>query len=375
MNHNQTGVNTMTTKKKLGQFYTTNYEYILQDLFIPDNVVRIIEPFAGNGDLLKFIENHQNRRLDRRPYEIECYDIDPKKESIVKRDTLLDPPHFSGAFVITNPPYLARNKSKEKQLFDQYNTNDLYKCFLQILIDTEGCLGGIVIVPLNFFCSIRKNDVELRKHFLEKYTIRMINLFEEQVFEDTKYTTCSFQFETALKTDIPPDFPSEIHCRIYPSKKDLYFRLNSENQYTIGGEIYALPQTDRYRIERATKNTKQKENITNILVKCIDDNIRSQIGLSIVDTAADRYIDETPDLSARSYATLVIDPPIDLEKQKKIVERFNVFFQEKREQYHSLFLTNYRESNTICRKRISFQLVFEIVNYLLLEVDEEGGGA
>jgi hypothetical protein len=370
----------MSTKKKFGQFYTTNYQYILQDLFIPDYVDKIIEPFAGNGDLLKFIGPTENR------YEIECYDIDPKKDLIVKRDTLLDPPDFSGSFVITNPPYLARNKSKEKQIFDQYNTNDLYKCFIQILIDSPHCKGGILIVPLNFLCSIRKNDVDLRKHFLEKYDIFAIHLFEEQVFEDTKYTTCSFQFESRSgiresssarnkffqgKT-LGETTTDMIHCRIYPSKKDLYIQLNSENQYTIGGEIYTLPQTDHYRIERATKNTKKKENITNILVKCIDDNIRSQIGLRIV-SDTDRYIDETPDLSARSYATLVIEPMIDLEKQKKIVQRFGEFFQQKREQYHSLFLTNYRESNTICRKRISFQLVFEIVNYLLSLEDDEGG--
>ena len=44
------------TKQKLGQFYTTNQDYILQDMYIPDDVKIIIEPFAGNGDLLKFIK-------------------------------------------------------------------------------------------------------------------------------------------------------------------------------------------------------------------------------------------------------------------------------------------------------------------------------
>ena len=28
----------MTTKQKLGQFYTTNYDYILQNLYIPENI-------------------------------------------------------------------------------------------------------------------------------------------------------------------------------------------------------------------------------------------------------------------------------------------------------------------------------------------------
>ena len=34
------------SKKALGQFYTTNNEYILQNITIPDDIVDIIEPFA-----------------------------------------------------------------------------------------------------------------------------------------------------------------------------------------------------------------------------------------------------------------------------------------------------------------------------------------
>jgi hypothetical protein len=48
-----------------------------------------------------------------------------------------------------------------------------------------------------------------------------------------------------------------------------------------------------------------------------------------------------------------------------LVKDFNEFLNNQRDKYHSLFLTNYRESNTIARKRISFTLVFEIVNYLV----------
>ena len=45
------------TKKKqvLGQFYTTNQEYILQDIKIPSQIKNIIEPFTGDGDLLNSI--------------------------------------------------------------------------------------------------------------------------------------------------------------------------------------------------------------------------------------------------------------------------------------------------------------------------------
>jgi hypothetical protein len=342
-------------KRLLGQFYTTNYAYILQNMRIPEGIRSIIEPFAGNGDLLNFIEKEN--------YNIECYDIEPKKDFIVKRDTLLYPPNFDDAFVITNPPYLARNKSSDKSIFDKYNTNDLYKCFLQILIGSR-CVGGILILPLNFLCSIRKGDIEIRERFVKKYDITVCNIFEEQVFKDTSYSICSFQFR-AKQTGGGESNVSE--CHIYPVNKIIHFTLCSENNYTIGGEIYNLRKNTKYKIDRATKLTKNTEDFTNILVKCIDDNIHSKIGMSVVDDLTkEKYIDRTPNLTARSYAILVIEPKITIEEQSELVDKFNTYMTTYRDKYNSLFLTNYRESNTIARKRISFGLVYDICGELLL---------
>ena len=163
----------MSKSNELGQFFTKNYNYILQSLNIPENVENIIEPFCGEGDLLNFIQNK-----DKDKYKIECYDIDPKKGFVEKRDTLLNPPQYNNKFILTNPPYLARNKCKNKEIFDKYNVNDLYKCFIMNLINDK-CLGGIIIIPLNFWSSIRKADIELRKNFLQIYNIIHINIFEE----------------------------------------------------------------------------------------------------------------------------------------------------------------------------------------------------
>jgi hypothetical protein len=335
-------------KKKLGQFFTTNYDYILQDMFIPEDIKSIIEPFTGNGDLLNFISKED--------YKLECYDIDPKKDFIKKKDTIKNPPKYKDKFILTNPPYLARNKTKDKELFDKYDVNDLYKCFIKELI-TNKALGGIVIVPLNFWSSIRKSDIQLRKEFLSIYKVLQLNIFEERVFEDTSYTVSSFQFE--LKEN---DNEQEINILIYPSKIKIKCILNELNNYIIGGEIYNL-ENKKYKITRLTSKNKDKQN-TNILVKCIDDNEKNKINISLV-SDSDIYIDETPKQSARTYATLVIEPKIDIKKQKILIEKFNEFLNEKRSSYNSLFLTNYRESKDISRKRISFELVYDIVGYLL----------
>jgi hypothetical protein len=337
-------------KQKLGQFYTTNYKHILQNMHIPNDICKIIEPFAGNGDLLNFIE---------KDIEVIQYDIDPKNKETIKQDTLLFPPNLDNSFVLTNPPYLARNKSTDKVLFDKYLVNDLYKCFIQILINSN-CLGGILIIPLNFFCSIRIADIILRKNFIEKFSIMTINIFEEKVFNDTTIVVCCFQF--TRNTD-----KVKTNCFIYPSLKKIEFELNSENNYTIGGEMYMLPQNENYKINRATRLISDQTTFTNILLKCIDNNSGNKIQLQIIgDDVKEKYIDKTTDLSNRSYAILVIEPTISVELQEKLVKKFNKFFNEKREKYNSLFISNYRESsNSFARKRISFKLAYEIVNFLL----------
>lgn len=346
------------SKQTLGQFYTTNQEYILQGFKIPESIQNIIEPFAGNGDLLPFIKN------SNREFNIECYDIDPKKEFIIKRDTLKNPPNYNNKYLITNPPYLARNKSKDKTLFDQYNVNDLYKCIIKEIL-TNTCLGGILIIPLNFWSSIRKNDIELRKAFLEKYDIVLLNIFEQQVFDDTSYTVCSFQFE--MKTSDT----NNLNIMIYPSKTNIQTELNDNNNYIIGGSLYNLKLNNTYKITRLTSKNSNKTH-TNILVKCIDDNINNKIGLSFVDTP---YIDNTPNQTARTYATLIIEPHIDVEKQKGLINKFNNYLNTHREKFHSLFLTNYRESKqtddgeNFARKRISFELVYSITQYILENFD------
>jgi hypothetical protein len=348
----------MSTKSTLGQFYTTNYEYILKDMVIPHHINKIVEPFAGNGDLIQFIKSQGD-------YEIECYDIDPKQDYITWRDTLNDPPLYSDLFVITNPPFLARNKSSCKEIYDRYNCNDLYKCFLTCLIE-QGCMGGIVILPVNFFSSIRKMDVDLRRRFLERFRILRVNLFEEQVFDDTSCTVCSMQFERRNKTE---DIGSDVcNMVVYPSCTNISMVLNENNNYSIGGELYNIPGSQFYKVERATHKTKNMENVTNINLKCIDDSPERRIELYIVPDGK-RCIDLTVNCTARGYATLVITPKISKEHEYELVHRFNAYLNTKREKYNSMFLTNYRESKTISRKRISFELAFKICEMILDEIE------
>ena len=105
------------------QFYTTNYKYILKGLpQIPIDEI-VLEPFVGYGHLLNLIQNKK----------VECYDIDDCGFNNVinmgfnpkKRDTLKDIPIYKNKYILTNPPFLARNKSNNKLYYNLHSQDDL----------------------------------------------------------------------------------------------------------------------------------------------------------------------------------------------------------------------------------------------------------
>jgi len=59
-------------------------------MIIPDGIIDIIEPFAGNCDLINFIEKDKNKN-----YNIEYYDIEPKNNHIIQKDTIKEPPNYN----------------------------------------------------------------------------------------------------------------------------------------------------------------------------------------------------------------------------------------------------------------------------------------
>jgi hypothetical protein len=348
---------TSMVKKQFGQFYTSNYQYILQDMTIPSNVSRIVEPFVGTGELLQFIEADRAQTI-----VLETYDIEPKCEGAVIRDTLYNPPCYDNAFVLTNPPFFARNKNANKGLYEKYMCNDLYKCFLKTLMDSE-CIGGIIILPLNFLCSIRTADVALRRHFLEKFDIDVLNIFEERVFDDTRYAVCSIQFSPSTTTEKP------IRATVYPSNIHVDLEMTAATNYTIGGELYALPMAPHIKVERATWRTNMDiMHVTNILLKCIDDSPRRLLGFSVANNE-DLVIDTTEALTTRSYATMVFNRPLTQGEQETLVARANTIIQEHRDRTNSLCLSQYRENTSIARKRISFDLAFRLCNHLLSNME------
>lgn len=332
------------SKKERGQFYTTNHAYIMDGFDKPTS--KVIEPFAGKGDLLDWLE-HSNW---------EAYDIDPKRDDITKRDTLLDPPCYKDSYVITNPPYLARNKCSSKTVYDKYEMNDLYKCFMMSLVG--GCLGGILIIPAGFFLSPRDIDVKCRDVFMSRYRITKVKYFEETVFPDTPTTVVAFSF---VKSDTPLNSQNVIWEQ-RPSGKCKTFEMNRENKWIIGGDIYNLETNTGIKISRFVKD-RGHTNITNLTLCALDSGTaHGRIHLKYEKDYVYQGID-----TSRTFATLCIKGlELTEDEQIEIAKRFNAFLESRRERYWSLFLPQYRESKEYARKRIPFDLAYNIVSNLLL---------
>ncbi len=348
-------INTMS-KKQLGQFYTTNSDYILSGLDLPiTKESDIIEPFSGNGDLIRWIKNKYKYS------SIVSFDIDPKFPETIQQDTLLNPPNYNDSWVITNPPYLARNKCKNKEIFDLYETNDLYKCFLNSI---RNCNGGIIIIPAGFFFSPRTLDLKCRQDFMERFKITKVNYFEETVFNDTNTTVVAFSFIKSTCTLQSQDTLWEH----FPSRELKMFNMNKENNWIIGGDIYNLiiPNND-INIRRHVHGSSLKENeqLTFMTLVALDSGTsHGRICLSY----KENYVYPAKDCS-RTFATLKISGIVlSSQDQKRLCQEFNSFIEQKRKETWSLFLPQYRESKEYARKRIPFRLAYQILLYIIHQV-------
>src|SRR3990167_8178100 len=180
-------------KKQLGKFFTTNWSYILGglDKYIKNKAV--YDPFAGNQDLINWaIQNGCKRVIG---FDCDKKYVDNKKGFL--NDSINNPKEYK--FDCSNPPYLNKNKANKKikeQFFPGKLSvfEDLYQVSIFSLLN---CEEGIIVIPLNFLCA--ENSKKIRDLFFNKFEIIKLNIFSEQVFEDTTYNVISFYFRKNMR--------------------------------------------------------------------------------------------------------------------------------------------------------------------------------
>ena len=173
----------MSKKRQLGQYFTSNFDLILsklefdsffsKDVFFTYNAstVNIIDPFAGDGSLLRSVVNTvKNKFSDSENLRINAVGCDIDKslceqygwthiDSIASTDTEIETTaNVNQHFVcVTNPPYLGKSSAKRLGIkdaskyfkqFDDLYLEALYKCY-------NYYNAGLMIVPESFISYLQ----------------------------------------------------------------------------------------------------------------------------------------------------------------------------------------------------------------------------
>jgi len=365
-------------KKNLGQFFTTNSDYILQgfESFVKNK--EVFDPFAGNQDLIRWAEKNKCKNIIG--FDCDKKYIDNKK--IFLNDSINNPKKYK--FICTNPPYLHKNKAnkniKEKYFSGNFSIfEDLYQVSLASILDSE---EGIIIIPLNFLCA--ENSKKVRDLFFSKFEIVNLNIFSEQVFDDTTYNVIAFYFRKRKEESNL----NEIKATIFPQKKNLTFTIQKEHNWQFGGDfinriktakndlgVFRLTEdylkSGEYEIELSLQDIKDKKlfKISKELKNKLENNI---LFLRAIDSKNGKKI-QLEDIrnydikglvgknTSRNMAHLIFKTDISIQKQEELMKKFNQELNKNRDQYSSFFLTNFRDNN---RKRMSFDLAYKLLNYI-----------
>jgi len=372
-------------KKQNGQFFTKNSDYILSGFNYYIKNKKIIDPFAGNGDLIKWAKKYGAK-------EVIGFDIDSKcinNKNIFLNDSIKKSREYN--FILTNPPYLHKNKAN-KIIKDEYfnGRNNIFEDLYQVSINSIlNCDEGIIIVPLNFLCA--ENSHRIRSLFFEKFEIIKLNIFSEQVFEDTTYNVISFYFrkkKNTFQTNIIPAI-------IFPEKREIAISLEKRFNWQFGGEfVNRIKKTKNYlRISRLTEDylksgeykvelafqnikdkilrpisaeTKQILDKNILLLRAIDSKNGKKIQLEdIRDYGVSALVGKN---TSRNMAHLIFRKEIPIRDQIELMNKFNEELKQERDKYLSFFLTNFRDNN---RKRISFDLTYKFLNYIYSKQNEK----
>lgn len=368
----------MNAKKQLGQFFTTNSSYILHGF---ENYVKgkiVSDPFAGVQELMKWAEENGCKKAVG--FDCDSKYVDNKR--VLFNDSINNPKKYE--FVCTNPPYLHKNKADKKIKDDFFSSiNSVFEDLYQISINSfSNCEEGIVVIPLNFLCA--ENSNKIREIFFSKFEIVKLNIFSEQVFEDTTYNVISFYF----KKKTTEKNKNKIQATIFPEGKKISFEIEKRFNWQFGGEFINRTKTAKndlgvfrltedflesgeYEVELALQNIKDKKmfKISKNIKKLLENNI---IYLRAIDSKNGKKI-QLEDIrkyginglvgknTSRNSAHIIFKKQIPIKEQEDLIRKFNKELNKNRERYLSFFLTNFRDNN---RKRISFDFAYKLLNYI-----------
>ena len=309
---------TQDDKQRQGQYFTTNATELLKDL---EDTVRnaiVCEPFAGGGDLVEWCYSNGAQG-------VKAYDIQPQNETIIVNDSIRTPWYEGCDVVVTNPPYLSRNKNQDKRPYEQWGQSDLYKCHLASIVASD-IKEGIVILPSNF---ISESNSKIRDLFFSRFKLDFVRYYRYPVFDDATTGICVIKFsrwipEAHMTVVIDTHYPDKVVSKDY--------QLRKEYGWLPGLEFFEYIYADTQPLE--VKILREGEG-TNILISLLT-NGKYPLGAHYNDG-------ETFYASEKTFTTYQVKVNTDMSEdiQRNVVDKYNKMLYTYMNKYESLFLANY----------------------------------
>lgn len=407
-------------QKGIGQYYTKNNK-ILENhrstlIEKKENGLTIVDPFVGQGDLIIYylglFSKEESKELLLKN-KVKGFDIDLNnikfiikhlseyyninKELLTRNFRLNDSlennlTNRDNDFILTNPPYLAKNVCKTKfiKLHKKYFKKNLYQDLYEVSINKYINNDGIWIIPNNFISS--KNMQKLREKILKKKSIENINIYNEQLFIDTKISVCSIEIlkkktkeeQKKLDIKIKEDKISIDITREGIICEEWYKLLEVKVQdFKLGVIEEEIPEGDTSITMINEMGTISKKNTTDLYKNKITENI---LIFRSIDTGSYKnnleiglyhfkeiYKDKEVDFmiskkTTRSIIPIIFKETIPPEEQIKIKNKFNEILSAYRKKYMSIFLSDFKNTTKgRIRKRLSFREASCLLQYVINE--------
>lgn len=400
----------LNNKKRYGQFYTENNKLLLEkynnifiDIYKKQNV--LVDPFVGQGHLIEYYLSFFDKKVQKKLFEknmIKGFDIDKnnieylinkysKKLNINKkflqncfqvRDSFLEKDLTDNTFILTNPPYLAKNVIK-KEFKNDYNKYkdllDKHQNYFDIALNLYAKYNGIWIIPSNFFFSnLYKKTLKLLFDKLEK-----IYIYDTKTFNDTGISITTFYINnnnTEKKNNLILNIGDEkliLNKNLKINEIEEIFNTKKELKLTKGllreeieknkGNYKVLVINENYKEEVIYVNEKLYNKINNNILISRNLDTGSKTGKIGLYTIKELWNSEAKTLitkvSSRAYIPLFFED-LNIKKQLKLKELYNKKINQLRNKYYDLFLTNFKNVTSYQRKRITFKEMEGLINYL-----------
>lgn len=301
------------SKRELGQFYTV-YNPFHHPLFyswleiIPKDLYNSpwLEPFAGSNNIPELLDALQIKPAT--PDSWAAYDLQEPEENASEipvniRNTISDFPQ-GYKVAITNPPYLAKNSAKRRDLsYPDTVYDDLYKLCLEKCLENTEYLAAII--PQSF---ITAKDQVLKKRL---FGILNLNI---KMFEDTECPVCLALFQKEDSTDFLISDTSTLNST--PFSQFSIYNLQS----TLSADI--------------TFNSPQGV----LGLKAVDNTFEPTIKFCLGSDYPSARIKQ----SSRSY-TRIASPLFDnIESIESFIEDLNSYLNDWRKNTDDIFLTSFK---------------------------------